>query len=69
MSDIIRDWWGVILAALGGVAWLVRMEAKMLRNEEAIRRLEERRKEERREVLDKLSTIEDDIKTLLQRSN
>jgi hypothetical protein len=73
--DIIRDWWGVIMAFLGGAVWLSRLEWRSVQNEADIKRFWVQRKEDldnaqrsRDETAKMLSEMRSDIKTLLQRS-
>lgn len=73
--DIIREWWGVIMAFLAGTVWLSRLEWRSVQNEAEIRRLWSQRKEDlenaqhsRDENAKMLSEMRSDIKTLLQRS-
>jgi hypothetical protein len=72
--EIIRDWWGVIVAALTGLFWLSRLEWRSVQNEAEIKRLWLQRKEDldnaqhsRDETARMLTEMRNDIKTLLQR--
>ena len=74
MIDIMRDWWGVVLSAIGGLAWLVRLESRGLANEKDIKRLWTQRKEDLSEAKAArdstnamLHEMRQDIKTLLSR--
>jgi hypothetical protein len=44
--EILREWWPVIMATLGGVLWLSRLEWRGLQNEAEIKRLWTQRKED-----------------------
>lgn len=72
--DFVRDWWGVVMAAVAGLVWLSRLEWRGLQNEAEIRRLWAQRKEDldaakaaREETNDMLKEIRGDIKKLLTR--
>jgi hypothetical protein len=71
--DILRDWWVVAMAAVGGIMWLSRLEWRGLQNESEIRRLWLQRKEDlesaqkaRDETNKLLDEIRSDIKLLLR---
>jgi hypothetical protein len=73
--DLIKDWWGVIMAALAGLFWLSRLEWRSVQNQADIDRLWRQRKEDlenaqhsRDETARMLTEMRSDIKTLLQRS-
>jgi uncharacterized membrane-anchored protein YhcB (DUF1043 family) len=73
--DLVRDWWAVIMAALGGLVWLSRLEWRSVQNQADIDRLWKQRKEDldnaqhsRDETAKMLTEMRSDIKTLLQRS-
>jgi uncharacterized membrane-anchored protein YhcB (DUF1043 family) len=73
--DLIKDWWGVIMAALAGLFWLSRLEWRSVQNQADIDRLWKQRKEDldnaqhsRDETAKMLTEMRSDIKTLLQRS-
>jgi hypothetical protein len=72
MSDILQEWWAVIIAFITSIVWLVRLEARGIYNGAEIRRLWIQRKEdlesakEGRELMNKrLDIIGADIKTIL----
>lgn len=74
MSAILGDFWAIIAAALGGLVWLVRLEARGLSNEREIKRLWEQRREdmaaakEAREATNAtLAEIRADVKALLRK--
>ena len=76
MTDAIRDFWGVILAAIGFGVWLVRLEGKVGATVKEIERLEEQMdedrkdaKDSRRETNDVLKEVRNDIKRLLERGS
>lgn len=80
MADLIKDFWGMVFAALGAMAWLIRLESKIALNSAAIQRLEQQRHEDMiaarearaatneglREIRGDLGEIRGDIKTLLR---
>lgn len=80
MSDFIKEFWGMIMAGIGGIVWLVRLESRNALNIAAIDRLERQRHEgliaaraaraETRKRLDEirgdLGGVRDDIKALLR---
>lgn len=74
MTDVLKDWWALIIGAFSFVAWLVRMESKMKANEREIQRLWEQRKEDLAHADKRLEAqnailgeMRADIKLLLQR--
>lgn len=46
MGDLIKEFWGIILAGVGAIVWLARLEGRSLSNEKEIRRLWNQRKED-----------------------
>lgn len=71
--ELLRDFWGILAAAIAGLVWLIRLESRGLSNEREIRRLWTQRKEdlesakEAREQTNKmLSEIREDVKTILR---
>lgn len=76
MQEFLRDFWGAIVAAVGLIAWIIRLEARSLSNAEEIRRLWAQRREDldaaraaRSETNVLLSELRSDIKTLLRRTS
>ena len=74
MADLVREFWGVILSALGFVVWLVRLEGLGKTNAGEIRSLWRQRNEDleshrraRDETNEVLAEMRADIKTLLAR--
>jgi len=72
---MIRDLWGLIVAAISALFWLSRLEWRGLQNEREIRRLWAQRKEDlerasasRAETLKVLEEIQKDIKEILKRN-
>jgi hypothetical protein len=76
--DVIKEYWGLVLAAVGYVVWLARLEGMVNSNIKEIERLESRLEKQRaedmeynrshrEEVKNTLKSIQDDIKVLLQR--
>ena len=82
-SEVLREYWMIIMGAVGGLVWLVRLESRSLANEKEIRRMGEQRKEDLKnaeksredtkeiltEMKDGMKTMTADIKTLLSRHN
>lgn len=73
MSDILRDFWFLIVAGVSSVAWLIRLEARGIANAAEVRRLWAQRKEDMdaakdsRDRMDRrLDEIGSDIKTILR---
>lgn len=72
--DTLREWWHVGIGVATGLMWLIRLEARALRNEAEIARLWSQRKEDlesaraqRSETLAMLAEIRADLKALLAR--
>ena len=72
--DLIRDFWGAFMAAVGFVVWLVRLEGRGNRNAEEVGRLERRMEEDRKdsrdsrkEMMDAIRDMQKDIKRLLEK--
>jgi len=72
MLETLKDYWAVLVAFVGALGWLWRLEARGLSNEKEIRRLWTQRKEDlasAKESLDAtnkmLTEIRTDIKKLL----
>ena len=73
MAEIIRDFWGVIAALIGAVAWLVRLESRGITNAAEIKRLWGQRKDDmdaaregREQVQAMLVELREDVKALLR---
>ena len=71
--DVLREWWGLIMAGVAGLFWLSRLEWRGLQNEAEIKRMWSQRKEDlasaqraRDETNEMLAEIRTDIKQLLQ---
>lgn len=71
--DVLREWWGLIAAVIGGLLWLSRLEWRGLQNESEIKRLWTQRREDlasaqraRDETNEILREMQRDIKQLLQ---
>lgn len=70
MGELLKEFWGVVIAAIGAIVWLVRLEAGMLSNRRDIRRLEVQRKEDIERAdkqRDKIERKLDDIQVTLQK--
>jgi hypothetical protein len=72
MGELIVKYWGILLALVGLMVWLVRLEARSIQNEREIRRLWHQRKEDleaskqaREDTNQMLKEIRDDIKALI----
>ena len=70
--ELLKTFWPIILGFIGGVAWLVRLEARSIENEKEIKRLWSQRKEDlemsrqaREDTNKMLGEIRDDIKSLI----
>jgi uncharacterized FlaG/YvyC family protein len=82
MMDVIKEFWSLIFAGIGGIAWLFRLENKVSNNTTAIAYMEKQRSDDQlaarearkatAEALDKmhddLAEIRKDIKDLLKRT-
>lgn len=80
MGDFIKEFWGIFVALLSAVAWLIRLEARIAMNAAAIERLTAQRHEDMvaardarattndalKDVKSELGEIRTDIKTLLR---
>lgn len=73
--ELLRDFWAIIMAGLGGLVWLVRLEARTLSNETELTRQREQRHEDlkvtataRAETNALLAEIRADIKKLMERA-
>lgn len=71
--DFVMKYWSAIVAFVGLIVWLIRLEARSIQNEKEIRRLWHQRKEDlelskqaRDETNQMLKEIRDDIKTLMR---
>ena len=76
MTDTIREFWTMILSAIGFVIWLARLEGKVSAATREIERLEEQMdedrsdaKDSRRETHEMLREMQRDIKRLLERGS
>jgi len=78
VEDVIAQFWKLILAAIGAIAWLVRLEARANQNTRDLTRLELRIEKQRKEDLDArredwgrmekmMDEMRSDIKKLLER--
>lgn len=52
MTDLIKEFWAIVLAIVAFIVWLVRMESKTLANDREIKRLWEQRGEDLRSARD-----------------
>jgi hypothetical protein len=74
--DVLREWWGLVMAGIAGLFWLSRLEWRGLQNEAEIKRMWSQRKEDlasaqraRDETNEMLAEIRTDIKQLLQQGS
>lgn len=72
IGQILKEYWAVVVAFVGSIVWLVRLESRSLSNEKEIRRLWMQRKEDlanaqhsRDSQTKMLDEIRQDIKKLL----
>ena len=72
--ELLKTFWPIFLGFIGGIAWLVRLEARSIENEKEIKRLWSQRKEDlemsrqaREDTNKMLGEIRDDIKSLIAR--
>jgi len=70
--ELLKAFWPVVLGFIGGIAWLIRLEARSIENEKEIKRLWLQRKEDlemaskaREDTNQMLAEIRDDIKALI----
>lgn len=70
--EIIKEFWGLVAALIGGIVWLVRLEAGMKTNRENIERLNKDREKDmlradkQRDAMDQnITDIRSDIKQIL----
>ena len=73
MPEILREFWAVIIAAVAGLVWLVRLESRGLSTAAEVHRLWEQRKEDLQAAKDsrarnekRLDEISTDIKAILR---
>jgi len=72
--DLVRTFWPIIMAFVGFLIWLIRLEARSIENGKEIKRLWNQRKEDldaariaREDTNKMLGEIRDDIKSLIAR--
>jgi hypothetical protein len=72
--DLVRTFWPIIMAFVGFLIWLIRLEARSIENGKEIKRLWYQRKEDldaakqaRDDTNKMLAEIRDDIKALIAR--
>jgi hypothetical protein len=63
--DVIREYWGFIMAAVAGVLWLGRLESRANQNTIEIQRLETRLEKQRVEDLANNKLHRDEVKATL----
>jgi len=71
--EMLREFWVIVLGAVAGLVWLVRLEARGLSNEREIKRLWTQRKEDmdaakeaREQTNLMLHEIREDVKAILR---
>ena len=72
--ELLRTFWPIIMAFVGFLIWLIRLEARSIENSKEIKRLWNQRKEDldaariaREDTNKMLAEIRDDIKALISR--
>ena len=72
--DLVSTFWPIIMAFVGFLIWLIRLEARSIENGKEIKRLWNQRKEDldaarlaREDTNKMLAAIRDDIKALISR--
>ncbi len=72
--DLVRTFWPIIMAFVGFLIWLIRLEARSIENGKEIKRLWHQRKEDldaarlaREDTYKMLAEIRDDIKSLISK--
>lgn len=50
MSELIKEFWGIIMAAVGAAVWLIRLEGRVSMNAAVIQRMEKQRVSDLNEV-------------------
>lgn len=70
--ETLKEFWGLVAALIGGIVWLVRLEAGMKTNRENIERLNKDREKDmiradkQRDLMDRnIADIRTDIKQIL----
>ena len=73
VTDILKEYWALVIGAISGLAWLMRLESRGLANEHEILLVSKQMdkdqlaaKESRAEMRDSLDEIRRDIKKLLE---
>ena len=77
LGEFILNWWPVILGFFSIFVWAIRLEAKVYRNTEELKRVEQRFVDQRKEDMEQrqlqfndvnssLKIIQEDIKILLR---
>lgn len=46
MTDVIKDFWGIFVAVVAAIVWLIRLEARGVANAAEIRRMWSQRRED-----------------------
>ena len=72
--ELLRDFWAILMAGLGGLVWLVRLESRTFANEAELARQREQRHEDMKAAMESrsetnrmLTEIRADIKKLMER--
>lgn len=65
LVEVIKEYWALIVGAIGAAVWLTRLEAGMLSNRKDIRRIEERQEKESDKLDAKLDRIEGSIQQVI----
>jgi hypothetical protein len=67
MGEVFREYWAVIMAGVGALGWLFRLESRSISNEKEIRQLREKQEKDLSKIDTGISVIQADIKKLLER--
>lgn len=69
VTELVKDLWGLFVAAIGAVAWLIRLEARGLNNAQEIKRLwarlaedREAANESRKETHQRIDALREDLR-------
>lgn len=65
--DVIREFWGLIMGAIGGVFWLARLEGRVNALDKQAERDRRDSRESRNEMKDMIRDVQKDIKRILER--
>lgn len=63
--DTLREFWGAIMAGIGGIFWLARLEGRVNMLDKQAERDRKDARESRAETIDTLRDVQRDIKRIL----